>query len=114
MTSEAPDEAVAAGNTGEQGPSAILETEEQRSLREYGGMSSISSKPVLLHGCYHTESNRPIVIHCLLILCCFLIIPFSYHSFAWQSSHTIPIIRPYHSHMWEWYGFLQNMYLSHI
>ena len=59
-TSKDPAEAVVAGNVGEQGPSAILETEEQRSWREYGGMSSISSKPVLVHGCYHAESNRRI------------------------------------------------------
>ena len=31
------DQAVVAGNLGEQGPSAIVETEDQHSLKEYKG-----------------------------------------------------------------------------
>ena len=31
------DRAVVTGTSGEQGPSAILETDDQHSLREYGG-----------------------------------------------------------------------------
>ena len=37
MTSTAP-QATAASNMGEQGPSAIQETEEQRPCRQHGGM----------------------------------------------------------------------------
>ena len=41
------DQAVAAGNSGEQGASAILGSEEQHFLKDYGGKeNSISSKPV--------------------------------------------------------------------